>query len=344
MTKLVTRYVTESDFAGWDAFVASHPESTFFHRIGWLRVIRRAFRHEPHYLVTENQEGEMVAVLPLFEVKSALFGHSLVSVPFCVYGGPLAGNEEAMLHITDYAAGLAKRLNVDFLELRNIDKIRDDWPVKSIHSTFIRPIECDDAKNLAAVKYKQRAVVRKSLKNNLEISFPSDSDEFYLAYSTSVRNLGTPVFSKRYFLELKREFGDDCEILSVKKNGQLHSALMSFYFKDTVLPYYGGGLPESRGSKAMDLMYFDQMCRAGKKGYKLYDFGRSKNDSGPFKYKKHWGFEAKPLNYQYFLVNSTELPDLNPLNPKYQLMINTWKKLPLRLSQLIGPLVSKYLG
>ncbi len=344
MTNLVTRYITRNDFAKWDAFVESHPESTFFHQIGWLRVIQRAFNHVPHYLITETSEGHLAAVLPLFEIKSMLFGHSLVSVPFCVYGGPLADSEEAMLQITDHAAELAKRLGVDFLELRNVNKIRDDWPVKSIHSTFIRPLEDDDDKNLAAVKYKQRAVVRKSLKNKLVISFPADADEFYFAYSTSVRNLGTPVFSKRFFLELKREFGEDCEILSVKKNGQLHSALMSFYFRDTVLPYYGGGLPESRGSKAMDLMYFDQMCRAGKRGYKFYDFGRSKNDTGPFNYKKHWGFEPKPLNYQYFLVNATEPPDLNPLNPKYQLMIDTWKKLPLRLSQLIGPLVSKYLG
>ncbi len=338
-----TRKITEDDYARWDAYVDRQSDATFFHRIGWLRVIQNAFGHQPHYLVNEDH-GEIQGILPLFEVKSLLFGHALVSVPFCVYGGPVFSSEAAMLSLTNEAAALARRLNVDYLEIRNIQRTREDWLVKSLHSTFIRPLAGNDKDNLAAVKYKQRAVVRKCLKNDLSVSFPDDLDEFYYAYATSVRNLGTPVFSKRFFLELKREFGDACEVLSVKKKGELHSALMSFYHKDSVLPYYGGGLPISRNSKAMDMMYFDQMCRAGKSGYKQYDFGRSKNDTGPYNYKRHWGFEPTPLHYEYVLVKSTELPDLNPLNPKYQLMINTWQRLPLWLSQFIGPFVSRYLG
>lgn len=343
MAGLVTRLISEEHVEKWEEYVNTHPESTFFHRIGWINVIRNAFGHTPHYLICE-ESGKTVGVLPLFEVKSWLFGHSLVSIPFGVYGGPLYDSDEAMLSLTNKAAEIARLLCVDYLELRNLKRTREDWPEKSLHATFIRPLADNDEANLAAVKYKQRAVVRKCLSNSLDISFPENLDEFYFAYSTSVRNLGTPVFSKRFFLELKREFGSECEIVSVKQQGELHCALMSFYFKDTVLPYYGGGMPESRTSKAMDLMYFDQMCRAGRKGYKFYDFGRSKNDTGPYNYKRHWGFEPAPLHYEYYLVNAKSLPDLNPLNPKYQLMIKTWQRLPLWLSQFIGPFVSKYLG
>jgi len=337
------RVISEHDLEQWDQYVIAHEQSTFCHRAGWFRVIKSSFGHTPYYLVAE-QGQTICGVLPLFEVKSWIFGHSLVSVPFCVYGGALADSPELVRSLEDYAADLAKKLNVDHLEIRNIQQTREDWPVKSIHSTFIRPLFANDEDNLAAVKYKQRAVVRKCLKNDLTLEFPDQVDEFFYAYSTSVRNLGTPVFSKVYFKALRKEFGKDCELVSIKKDGELHCALMSFYHKDTVLPYYGGGLPESRQSKAMDFMYFDQMCRAGSQGYTKYDFGRSKNGTGPYNYKRHWGFEDTPLHYQYFLVKAADVPDLNPLNPKYQLMVKTWQKLPLWLSQMVGPLVSKFLG
>lgn len=345
MSAIDISFLEPHQFEKWDDYVQAHSEATFFHKSGWHRVIKNAFGHHPYYLwAIDKLTSEVKGVLPLFQVKSFLFGNALVSLPFCVYGGALAVNEDVRRQLEDFAASLAEKLQVDYLEIRNITQTRDDWPTKSLHATFIKDIASTEEENLALVKYKQRAVVRKALKNDLSVEFSDRVDEFYHAYSTSVRNLGTPVFSKRYFQELKREFGQDCEILSVKQHGQVHCALMSFYYKDTVYPYYGGGMPESRGSKAMDLMYFDQMCRAGKAGYTKYDFGRSKKDTGPFNYKRHWGFEPQNLHYQYHLVKAKELPDLNPLNPKYQLMVRTWQKLPLWLSQFIGPFVSRYLG
>ena len=338
------KVVGESQLAEWDKYIMAHPEATFCHKSGWYKVIQSVFGHRPHYLGAYDKSDKLVGVLPLFEVKSWLFGHHLVSQPFTVYGGPLADQDSIRIQLEDTAASMAEQLEVDSLELRTRVRDREDWPFKSIHSTFIRELADNDKDNLALVKYKQRAVVRKCLKNDLVEEFPYSIDEFFYAYSTSVKNLGTPVFPKKYFQALKDQFGDDCEIVSIKQKGVLQCALLSFYFKDTVLPYYGGGLYHSRDTKAMDFMYFQQMCRAGRAGYKLYDFGRSKNGTGPYNYKRHWGFEPTPLNYQYHLVKSSHLPDLNPLNPKYQLMIKTWQRLPLWLSQVIGPYVSKYLG
>lgn len=349
----IVKIISENQLEDWDKYIFAHPEATFCHRAGWYRVIKKAFGHQPFYLAAFDKKGQVTGVMPLFENKSLLFGHALISQPFCVYGGILSDSAEIREKLESSAVSLARQLNVDYLELRTIlnrenadrvESVSHNWRIKSIHSTFIRELASNEKDNLALVKYKQRAVVRKCLKNDLQEEFPYTIDEFFYAYSTSVRNLGTPVFSRAYFQALKDEFADDCKLVSVKHKGVLHCALMSFYFRDTVLPYYGGGLPFSRDSKAMDFMYFRQMCRAGEKGFKKYDFGRSKNGTGSYNYKRHWGFEATPLHYQYLLVKGTELPDLNPLNPKYQLMIKTWKRLPLWLSQLMGPMVSKYLG
>lgn len=342
--EIVVRSASADQLREWDRYVDSNDDATFFHRAGWYRVVGQSFGHTPHYLQALDPEGTVRGVLPLFEVKSALFGHYLVSLPFAVYGGAVADDNDIRRQLEDSAANLAVELGVDYLELRNREKTRDDWPARSIHATFLRDIEDGEEAILLSIKNKQRAVIRKSLRNNLTREIQDDVTDFFHAYSMSVRNLGTPVFSRRYFENLKMEFGSECEIVSIKGEDGLHCSLLSFYFKDTVLPYYGGGLPQSRASKAMDFMYFDLMCRSGSDGYKTFDFGRSKIDTGPYNYKRHWGFNPQPLHYQYYLVNASQLPELNTNNPRYRMLIAVWQKLPLKMSQLIGPLVSKYLG
>ena len=342
--KIIVEAVKSDWLGDWDEYVGTHADATFFHLSGWSRVIRDSFGHTPHYLQAADATGAIRGILPLFEIRSFLFGHFLVSLPFAVYGGAVADTPQIGKALENEAAALAKELKVDYVELRNRRKTRDDWPTKSLHATFLRQLESDDESILLSIKNKQRAVIRKSLQNNLVRELQEHTRDFFHAYSLSVRNLGTPVFSRRYFDNLKKEFGSACEIVSIKSGDELHCSLISFYFKDQVLPFYGGGLPVSRNSKAMDFMYYDLMCRAARAGYRTFDFGRSKIDSGPYNYKRHWGFTPEPLQYQYYLVESDGLPELSTSNPKYALMIAAWKKLPLRLSQLLGPMVSKYLG
>ncbi len=284
-------------------------------------------------------------MLPLVEVKSALFGHALVSTPFCVYGGTLADSQEIQEEIEQQAVKISEQLNVDYLELRYQTEQKNNFLLKQAHSTFGCEIAEDAEKILAKVKKKQRAVIRHSLKNELSATVTHDVEDFYSLLSQSYRNLGTPIFKKTYFNNLVSVFGDDVDITLVKdKQGDPSNAVMNFYFNDTVLPYYGGGNSAARFIKSADYMYYQVLCHAKERGCNWYDFGRSKNDSGPYKYKKNWGMEPKPLYYYYHLVKATELPNLSPNNPKYKMFINLWQKLPLKLSQFLGPFLSKYLG
>lgn len=342
-TAIQIKPLQAADNERWDAYVATAAEATFFHKADWQQVLKRAFGHRAHYLYAE-QEGEIVGVLPLAEVKSLLFGHSLISTPFCVYGGPVADNEEILQQLIDRACQLADELQVDHLELRNQKRLRQDWPCKELYFTFRRDISADEEENLKAIPRKQRAVVRKSLTLGLESDFDEQIEPFYDAYSISVRNLGTPVFSKKYFKILREVFKDQCDVLSVRKEGQMVCSVMSFYFRDQVLPYYGGGSSLARALKGNDYMYWQLMCSASERGCNLFDFGRSKAGTGPYSFKKNWGFEPQPLHYEYYLVKAQAMPELNPTNPKYALMIKCWKKLPLKLSQFLGPFLSRYLG
>ncbi|MDP2025313.1 FemAB family XrtA/PEP-CTERM system-associated protein [Sulfuriferula sp.] len=332
-----------SDAAAWDAFVQSCPEATFFHRAGWREVIERAFGHRTHFLLAEA-DGEIQGVLPLAEINSRLFGHSLAALPFCVYGGPAASNESARYALDNAAQKLAAELRVDHLEYRNLQPFHGDWPGKDLYVTFRKAIDVEVERNLNAIPRKQRAMVRKGIKAGLVSSVDNGTERFYLAYSSSVHRLGTPVFSRKYFRLLKAIFADDCEVLTITLDERVVSSVMNFYFRDEVLPYYGGGTAEARAVAANDFMYWEVMRRACEKGCRVFDFGRSKVGTGSHDFKKNWGFEPQPLHYEYQLVRAQQVPDHNPLNPKYRLFIKAWQRMPLALANIIGPHIVKNLG
>ena len=338
------RSVSESDAETWDDYVLAHPQGTFFHRYGWKRLIESTYRYPGHYLLAERA-GRPCGVLPLGEVKHLLFGHALISVPFCVYGGVLADDQAVREALESRAIELARERGVDHLETRNEQPVRDDWLRKDgLYVTFKRAISEDHDANMSAIPRKQRAMVRKGIKAGLVGELDDGVDNLYQAYSESVRNLGTPVFPKDHFRAIRAEFGDDVDVVTVRHEGQVVASVMNYYFRDQVLPFYGGGISAARGLAANDFMYWEVMRRAVERGCRIFDFGRSKIDTGSYRFKKHWGFEPTPLSYEYFLVRASEMPDLNPNNPKYRLFINAWKKLPVGISRAIGPWLARGLA
>ena len=331
------------DEARWDSFVHGCPEATFFHRAGWKPVIERAFGHRTWFLYAET-DGRIEGVLCLAEIRSRLFGHSLGSLPFCVYGGIAAVNDAAREALDRRAQDLAAELRVGHLEYRNLKPRHADWEGKDLYVTFRKEILPDPEQNMLAIPKKQRAMVRKGIKAGLQSQLDDDTERFFAAYSRSVHRLGTPVFSRKYFRLLKETFGDDCEILTVTNQGRTVSSVLSFYFRDEVLPYYGGGTDEARAVAGNDFMYWELMRRACERGYKVFDFGRSKRGTGAFDFKKNWGFVPQPLHYEYQLHRAAEMPDNNPLSPKFQLFIKMWQRLPLPLANALGPHIVKNLG
>ena len=338
------RPMEERDASRWDAFVLSHAEGTFFHRSGWRDIFKSIFRLTPHYLIAERG-GEIAGILPLVYQKDLLFGKALLSAPFCVEGGPLAADDEANNALVKAALALQEETLAPYIEFRSRRARQPGWTVrKDLYATFSGPLSADDQENLKAIPRKQRAVVRKTLESSLVSETPEDVDDTFRVYSESVRNLGTPVFAKRYFAQLRKSFGKDCDCVVIKDQGEAVSAVLNFYHKDTVLPYYGGGTTAARRNGANDFLYWEVMRRAALKGYRRFDFGRSKAGTGAFAFKKNWGFEPEWLEYEYHFRPGESMPDKNPLNPKYALFIETWKKLPLPVANFIGPWIIRGLG
>ena len=328
----------------WDAFVDAMPSGTFFHRSAWRTLIAQEFGHLTFYTYAER-DGSIVGVLPLVWVKTLLFGNTLTSTPFCVYGGPLAADAEAAEALSAYAASLLPETGASAVEFRHRDAVESDWAERpGLYVTFRKPITAKHDDNMKAIPRKQRAMVRKGIQNGLTSTVEHDATRLHRIYAESVRNLGTPVFSRRWFAALMHAFRDDADIVTIMHGSTPVASVMNFYFRDEVLPYYGGGTTAARQVAGNDFMYWEVMRRAAERGYRLFDFGRSKLGTGAYSFKHNWGFEPAPLPYRYKLAPGAHIPDHNPLNPKYALFIAAWKRLPLALANRIGPPIVRGLG
>ena len=333
-----------ADAAQWDAFVLACPQATFFHRAGWQTVIREVFRHDTYFFSVQTQ-GRIRGVLALAHVNSRLFGNALTSLPFAVYGGVAALDEEAGAALERAAEQLAQRLKVDHLEMRNVQRRHADWPVQDLYVTFRKPIAPQEEDNLQAIPRKQRAMVRKGIKNGLTSHIDSTVERFFALYANNVHRHGTPALPKAYFRALRRVFGPDCEVLTVcAPDGQPLSSVLSFYFRDEVLPYYAGDDEAARHLAANDFKYWELMRLACARGLKVFDYGRSKQGTGSYAFKKNWGCEPTPLHYEYRLYQRQSVPQNNPSNAKYRLLIAAWRRMPLGVANWLGPKIVRNLG
>lgn len=338
----------EDDAASWDAYVAASPDATFFHRFGWRRVIESAYGHKACYLQA-TRGGRIVGVLPLIDVASPLFGRNLISTAFTVGGGAAADDAEARARLAEAALEEGRRRRVGYVELRSRSAALEGWRVKDdVYAGFEKSIPADEGEALNAIPRRRRADLRKALDafaaGELSVSFDADWREFYALYACAMRDHGTPVFPRSFLAEIMAEFRDGVDILVIRAHDEPLLALFSFYFRDRVMPYYIGGRGDARDRRAFDLALWLQLRRGAERGARVFDLGRSKYGSGSFAYKTHWGFEPKPLEYEYGLVRAREIPNVNPDNPKFAAAVAAWRRLPLPVANFAGPILARHIA
>lgn len=337
------RIADKTDINSWDGYVKSHPEGSPFHLFAWHDAVVKTFGHAPFYYIAEDK-GRIAGILPMFQLKSLLFGNIISSVPFAAYGGILADSNVSFKLLLEKAKDITRDCNADYLELKFFNPKPSGLQESGLHFAFIKELFPDHDANMKAIPRKQRAMVRKGIKSDLTAHTGDQHlDSFYQVFARNVHQLGTPVYPKKWFQTLLNEFGSNAEIMIIKQGEKVISGVMSLYYNDTVLPYYAGSLMEYREYAPNDFQYWELMRRAVERGCRYFDFGRSKKDSGHFSFKKHWGFEPQPLHYQFYLHKLSSLPEINPGNPKYKRKIEAWKKLPHGITKILGPQIVKYI-
>ncbi|MWV27872.1 FemAB family XrtA/PEP-CTERM system-associated protein [Aurantiacibacter rhizosphaerae] len=326
-----------------EGFVAELGGSVF-HRPAWLLAVQEGAGQRALGLVAECA-GRLTGWLPLTEVHSPIFGRALTSSGFAVEGGVLAEDAETARKLCDAVQEYALRLSCPTVELRG-PAYGDDWQMREdSHCGFIAPLADDDDEQLKAIPRKQRAEVRKGLRNDLRVTMGNaalDRAAHYAVYAESVRNLGTPVFPKSLFAAVLDNL--DADILTAWDGGKPVSSVLSLYHDGAVMPYWGGGTHAARHLRANDRMYYELMLHARRRGCDRFDFGRSKTGSGAYNFKKNWGFDPQPLSYASWTAPGHETRDADPTSAQHQSRIALWKKLPLALANRLGPLIARGLG
>ena len=326
----------------WDDYVSRHPAGTVFHLTAWKRVIERTFRFKPRYLFAE-ENGEVRGVLPLFLASNVIQGRTLISTPFAVYGGPCADDDAVASLLRQSACKLAQDDNVQYLELREQKPAAESgFHTKELYVSFDLELPGNPEELMKIFPRDTRYMIRKGQKNGLQaLRDNCQLDVFYEIYCHSFHHLGTPVFGKQLFHSFLEEFGEQCELLTVWQGAKALAAVLSFRFRDWILPYFGGSLLEGRQVAANNFMYWEVMKQAMEKGVRFFDFGRSKVGTGAYDFKTQWNMRVRPLPYQFFLVRRKTMPNFSPANPKFKRAIDAWRGMPFALTKVIGPRVVK---
>jgi FemAB-related protein (PEP-CTERM system-associated) len=330
-------------YSRWDDFVLSHPQGTFFHQTGWMRVMEKTYGYRPYYFFAERG-GQVTGVAPAFLVSNWLSGRCLISIPFAVYGGVCAVDSETENALVNRLEQLAQEQQIEYLELRNrVGDLRPGYHANARYATFTIPLDPNTERLYSAFPKDIRYIIRKGEKANLRVRKGVDQlDVFYRLMTVNLRRLGTPAFPRALFVNLVQEFGDKLDLSLVYAGSKPVAGAMSFLFREWMQPYYFGSLEEAKGLAANDFLWWKLIEHAAETGCRTFDFGRSKKGSGNFDFKKKWNPRIETLNYQVRLVRRSEAPNFSPTNPKFELATNIWKKLPLGLTRVVGPRVVRW--
>lgn len=340
------RIFREEDRERWNNFVMSAGNSSCYHLTGWKNVIERSFRHKTYYLLDEDIENKVRGILPIVQLKSALFGNFMVSLPYFNYGGMCADSDEISNQLLTEAACIASEKNAEHIELRHSHLISNGLPVKTskISMRFELPQKAEELIN--SFSSKLRSQIKRPEKAGMYVQSGREEEleSFYDVFSANMRDLGTPVYSKEFFKNILEEFPKTTRIHTVyaKTGNPVASGFLVGFKKILEIPWASSLRNYNQHSPNM-LLYWSSLKFACEKGYEIFDFGRSSPEEGTYRFKEQWGAKPMQLYWYYWMRNGGPLPELNPKNPKYQLAIKIWQKLPVALTKIIGPAIVKNL-
>jgi FemAB-related protein (PEP-CTERM system-associated) len=346
---LRVRETVPADEAAWDALVRSHPRGSPFHLPAWQQAVKEVFGHRPCHLVAERS-GRLEGVLPLFLVRSPFRATHLLSIPYGVYGGPLGESPEAEDALLRSACDLARSMRVAYLELRYLEPPRGEGaevlvPLDDFYETFLRDLPPPGSDSLALLPRKARAAARHA-RDRFGLEFVEGRwylPDLYRLFAINKRRLGSPGLPWVYFARLHDLFRREMVVHLVRNHGRPLAAVLSFLFGSTVMPYYSGTLPEAEEVHASNFMYWKLLDWAIERGFRRFDFGRSRRGSGAFAFKENQGFEPVPLPYRFFLVRRRRLPTFTPSNPRLDLPRRIWRAVPLPVTIWLSRPLNRYL-
>lgn len=358
--------ISSEKASAWDEYVSRHPRGTLYHLSGWQEVIQKAYGHRPYYLMAltpscadescnKSRERTVIGVLPMIHMRHFLFGNRLVSIPFFDMGGVVAENEETEKALLTEAARIGEYLGAECLELRNHQPsgvIENDgrWhEFKSTRSHKVRMVFKLPERSeilMNSFKSKLRNQIRIPMKEGLrkEIGGLELLDDFYEVFALNMRDLGSPVHSRKIMQKTLEKFSEKSRIVIIFKENRPVACSLVIGFKDILANPWASALRQYSGLSPNMLLYWTMLEYACNQGYHFFDFGRSTPGEGTYHFKEQWGAAPQPLNWQYILLNGKPMDADQSEKSKFDRAIGYWKKLPVALTKMIGPRIRKHIS
>jgi serine/alanine adding enzyme len=343
---------TDADETCWSQYAEAKAPAHHAYSWHWRSIIHDVFGHNPYYLIsrtTVDSTERVVGILPLYHVKSILFGSALVSLPYLNCGGIIGDDTEAELSLLAKAKELGEELDVKYLELRHREKnlsLDSNLASRSHKVAMVLSIERDPEALFKRFPAKLRSQIRRPSKSGVVANcMPADSqavNKFYDVFAENMRDLGTPVFPKALFEEAAKKFSATARIVIVSHESNDIAAGMLVGTRGNIEIPWASTLRRYNPLSPNMLLYWEAIQRACIEGYDFFDFGRSTAGSGTHRFKEQWGAKNVPLHW-YYDVRHGETPDVNPSSPKFELMVKCWRQLPLPIANLVGPYITRSL-
>ncbi len=323
-----------------DAYVATRPLAAAYHRQGWLQVIGNAFGHQTKYLAAQDSDA-VVGVLPLVFFNSRLFGRFTVSMPFLNYGGVLADNPAIETALLTRAIEETRAARGAFLELRHTRQHFSTLASKRHKVTMELRLQATVEDQWGALDPRVRNHVRKAEKSGLDtISGGLELlPAFYEVFAHNMRDLGTPVYNVRLFREVLATFPDESRLFVVRANGRPLAASLVHWHGNTIEVPWASALREFNPLCANVLLYWEMVRFAIGRGLTIFDLGRCTPDEGTYQFKKQWRAQPREVVWEYWTADGQSVPQLNPKNPKFDLAIRLWQRLPVSVATALGPFI-----
>jgi FemAB-related protein (PEP-CTERM system-associated) len=330
-----------TDEKAWDEYVLKSNYSSFYHQIGWKRVVEKTYGYKPIYLLVK-EGNEIRGVLPMFLIKSGFFGKKLVSVPFGPYGGVCSDNTIATEMLIKEAKRIVDKENLDYLELRNFVKCNNNgFITNESYVTFIVNLCPDPQIVWEKIKRDKRRKVEKTKNAGLEIDWNATVEDFYKVHARTMRDLGTPTHGLDFFKNCLNEFPNNAKVLTTKYRDKPICCQFLFFYKETEIAVWGSSLDEYKDYHSDQLSNWEVIKYGCEKGFRYFDFGRCLHDTGVYRYKERWSGYPKQLYYQYYLNNVSKMPDTSQVNPNREKFSKVWKRLPVQITNKLGPVLRR---
>ena len=327
----------------WHDFVASRSNATLYHDPRWYPLIERNFKHKTHSLVCRSADNNIVGIMPLTHMNSRIFGSFTISVPYFNYGGPLASTAAASQQLMQFAAQHTEGLGCSHMEVRETH-LREDWQASQKKVSMVLKLPQNDDTLDSQLGSKIRAQVKRAASHELTAITGGTEllNEFYEVYSRNMRDLGTPAYGRKFFADILATFPEQAFLTIVRQHNRALAAGFLLGYNDTLEIPWASSLRKFNHLGANMFLYRSILTEAIAREYEYFDFGRSTKDANTYKFKKQWGAQEYPLAWHYWTA-SGELPEINPDNPKYKLVIAVWKRIPVFVTRIIGPMIARNL-